>query len=88
MSRYTFMHPHLRHHEVAFGFDHALGYFYDVVETTEEGEENMVEEKSSLFNRLTGIQLNIRLKEIMQGNEMLLRRFEKCLDRMALDLDF
>ena len=41
--------------EVAYGFDHAIGYFFCkfAAEPDEEGEDVMLIEESSLFSKLT-----------------------------------
>jgi hypothetical protein len=49
MSRYCFTHPENPEHVVSFGFDHALGYFYDIADL----EDEVIEEKCTTFNKLT-----------------------------------
>lgn len=66
-----------------FGFDHTLGYFYDKFD---EVEEETLEEKSSMFNKLTGFELSQVLEATFPADK--LSRFTGCLSRMKLDLDF
>lgn len=66
-----------------FGFDHALGYFYDKFD---EVEEVTLEEKSSMFDKLTGFELSQVLENTFSREK--LARFAGCISRMKLDLDF
>jgi hypothetical protein len=84
MSRYCFTHPENTELVVSFGFDHALGYFYDIADR----EDEVVEEKCTTFNRLTGIDLHSRLLSIMGSNTSLKERYSRHLDAMALDRSF
>lgn len=83
MSRYTFPCASNPDHTFSFGFDHALGYFYDIYD---EQLDVMVEEKSSMFDRLTGIHLAIKIQENISEN--MKNRYSSCISRMQLDLDF
>jgi hypothetical protein len=51
MSRYTIKRDNK---ELAYGFDHALGYFYDITDLNEpeDSEAHLLESKSSLMNGL------------------------------------
>lgn len=84
MSRYSFSHPKNPSHTVTFGFDHALGFFYDIC----DAEDEVLEEKCSLFNKLSGIQLHTRLTNLLTGDVNNQTRFKSQLDAMALDLSF
>ena len=54
MSRYTHRISRVPNVTFNFGYDHALGYFYDKFD---EDDEESLEEKCSLFDNLTGPQL-------------------------------
>ena len=84
MSRYCFTHPENTELVVSFGFDHALGYFYDIADR----EDEVVEEKCTTFNRLTGIALYRRISSIIANNAILLNRFKSQLDAMTLYMEF
>jgi hypothetical protein len=40
--------------QLAYGFDHALGYFYDIIDLSEpeDSPKHLIEEKCSFLNRL------------------------------------
>lgn len=80
MSRYTFLSKHNRKHEVAFGHDHALGYFYDVFDNE---NEKVIEEKSDRFSGLTGLQLFEAISR--HASDMTLQRFDSQIAMMKLD---
>lgn len=84
MSRYCFTHPENPEHVVSFGFDHALGYFYDIADL----EDEVIEEKCTTFNKLTGIDLHSRLLSIIGANASLKQRYARHLDAMAMDRSF
>lgn len=48
---------------LAYGFDHALGYFVDKAKTGKFDIKDMIFEKSSMFDGLTGVELAQILKE-------------------------
>ncbi len=84
MSRYSFSHPKNPSHTVTFGFDHALGFFYDIC----NDEDEVIEEKCSRFNQLSGIQLHTILTNLLTGDVKNQTRFKPHLNAMALDLSF
>ncbi|MEI2607258.1 MAG: hypothetical protein V9G20_01375 [Candidatus Promineifilaceae bacterium] len=78
---------------IAYGFDHALGYFY---QEEHPGQKRLVVDVSSLWDGLTGVQLAQRL---VGGEENLIAIIEdqaepphglprERLNRMMLDLPF
>jgi hypothetical protein len=80
MSRYTKTKDNLR---LNYGFDHALGYWYDIIDTSikdDEGNHPMIDEKSSFINKMN------------RGNFIeVLENFNVSEDqkmRIALDLPF
>jgi hypothetical protein len=82
MSRFTSYIQGNRNLSLNFGFDHALGYFYDVFDEVEEYE---VVSKSSLFNHLTGLELAAVIEEKL-GEKA--NRFQVEISKMSLDLPF
>lgn len=58
MSRY---HTSREGQTIAYGFDHACGYFYQVF----DAEDELIREEDSFFNNLTGP----RLAETLCGGE-------------------
>jgi hypothetical protein len=52
MSRYTIQKENKK---LVYGFDHALGYFYDITNTDEpeDSSKHLVEEKSSFINKMS-----------------------------------
>jgi hypothetical protein len=52
MSRYTIQKDNKK---LVYGFDHALGYFYDITNTEEpeDSRNHLIEEKSSFINKMT-----------------------------------
>lgn len=84
MSRYSFPHPTLEKCTVSFGYDHVLGYFYDILNT----EDEVIEEQCSRFNNLTGIQLHSKLIDIIGNDTQLRDQFIHELNSMSLDWGF
>ena len=65
--------------EVAYGFDHAFGYFLDVFDgETEDGEDNIIVQESSFATRLT----NGRMVELMMEYDLP----EDHIHMVAMDL--
>lgn len=83
MSRYTFTSKHNRRHEVSFGHDHALGYFYDVYDNE---NEKMLEEKCDRFNGLTGLQLLDAVTH--HASEVTIMRYANQFSQMKMDCPF
>lgn len=57
MSRFRARKENLTLH---YGVDHAIGYWYDITDNNainEDGEPTVIEEKSTLFNKLTQSEL-------------------------------
>jgi len=80
MSRYVYnlsLNPRIN---LSFGSDHALGYFYDIFD---EDEEEMIEEKCTLFDKLTGAQLFDVLKAKIKNVEQ--SRFSHMLANLLID---
>jgi hypothetical protein len=52
MSRYTIR---KENRELTYGFDHALGYFYDITNPNEpdDSKDHLIEEKSAFLNRMS-----------------------------------
>lgn len=65
-----------------FGHDHALGYFYDMYN---EDEEEIIEEKCSMFNKLTSKQLLQVLADKIPTN--LLAFYREKMERLAGDME-
>lgn len=81
MSRYTYnlsLNPRIN---LSFGHDHALGYFYDIFD---EDEEEMIEEKCSLFDNLTGAALAELLKAKIKNVET--SRYGKMIPLLRMDM--
>ncbi len=66
--------------QFVYGFDHALGYFYELWDNNLEDEEGLLEDKCVLFNKLT----RNDLIEIMEKN----KANKAHIERVALDLPF
>ena len=62
MSRYTI---HKENKKLTYGFDHALGYFYDITDESkpDDSPEYLIEEKSSMLQRMNRGQFAEVLKE-------------------------
>ena len=54
MSRYTIKNEK-ENRSLTYGWDHALGYFYDITDLTKNEDDSgfIIEEKSSFINRLS-----------------------------------
>lgn len=74
MSRYTYRNE--QNNEVAYGFDHVFGYFYDEFE---HDNEYPIVELSSAFTGLTGVKLAELVKDFVPADRWQL---------MMLDLPF
>lgn len=84
MSRYQFPCEYNSKRTFSFGFDRmALGYFYDIYD---EELDVMIEEKSSMFDKLTGVQLAQVVEQ--HSSTRMISRYQTCLDKMKLDLEF
>lgn len=76
MSRYTKKQDSL---EIAYGFDHATGYFFQVFDgEDEEGEDNLIIDECSLFTKLS----NARMCELMEQYDI----DREHITSVALDL--
>lgn len=62
MSRYTIK---KENKNLTYGFDHALGYFYDITNSNEpeDSKDHLIEEKSSFLNRMSRNHFGEVLKE-------------------------
>jgi hypothetical protein len=79
MSRFIKQHP-TKPLEIYYGLDHATGWFYTVFDLEAEDEDNdVVEDKSSLFDGLGQVELAKKLQEF-DANEF-------HIQRILLDLD-
>ena len=67
------------HVDINWGFDHVLGYWYDIIET-KEGEQNIIEEYSSTVN---GGSRSTMLEFLIKYNLS-----EKHRSAVALDMEF
>tara|TARA_R110001599_G_scaffold327655_2_gene540719 strand:- start:1734 stop:1976 length:243 start_codon:yes stop_codon:yes gene_type:complete len=77
MSRYTKQLKNERY--IAYGFDHALGYFFDLFGTPgEEGESEHLIEESSLFTKMN----NGKMLELMDTFDLP----ESHIEMVAMDL--
>lgn len=65
-----------------FGHDHALGYFYDIYN---EDEEEIIEEKCTMFNKLTSKQLFEVLKSKFNASQY--ERFLQKMEMLAGDME-
>ena len=68
--------------EFVYGFDHALGYFYELWDYSlgKEDDECLLEDKSYLFNKLSKIE--------MAGVMTKYRVNEEHIEKVFLDLSF
>jgi hypothetical protein len=68
--------------EFIYGFDHALGYFYEVWDNSlgEEEEDCIVEDKNTLFNKMPKGEMVEAMKKY--GAK------EEHIEKVALDLPF
>lgn len=78
MSRYSCLLSSDPEITLNFGFDHALGYFYDIYN---EDDEETIEEKCSMFNKLTSKQLLEVLKSKFNASQY--ERFLQKMERLA-----
>ena len=83
MSRYTIFLDSEGTKTFNYGFDHALGYFYDIFD---EIEEKIIEEKCSKFDNLTGFELADKMENTIP-KDVLARLVDK-LTKMKLDFAF
>jgi len=77
MSRYTKKNENI---EFVYGYDHALGYFYEVWDTNLDPDDGPLEDKCVMFNRLTRNDL-IKKMEDHKANK-------SHIEMVALDLPF
>jgi hypothetical protein len=64
---------------VAYGYDHALGYFFDVFDVPDDdGVENLLIEESSLLTKMS----NGKMLELMNVYELP----ESHIEQVAMDL--
>jgi hypothetical protein len=84
MSRYCFSNPADLTQTVSFGWDHALGYFYDICDSDDE----VIEEKCSRFDHLSGVDLHNRLMQLLGENADNHERFTRQLKSMLMDVEF
>lgn len=82
MSRYSCVLSSDPEITLNFGFDHALGYFYDIYN---EDDEETIEEKCTLFNKLTSKQLLEVLAYKIPTN--LLALYRGKMEMLAGDLE-
>lgn len=80
MSRYTIKLEEQK--EFVYGFDHAIGYFYEVwdYKRGKEDHECIVEDKSYMFNKLSKSEM-IEMMKNYKANP-------KHIDLFAMDLPF
>lgn len=71
--------------QVAFGLDHALGWFFDEWQEDEEGEPEMEIEESSIFSGLSKERLLDLLNTRLPKEEK--QRLKNQIGAVALDLD-
>ena len=71
-----------RDREFVYGFDNALGYFYELLDNTlgEEDYERVVEDKSYLFSKLTKEEMLEKMQKYNVNKEHIFL--------MAMDLPF
>lgn len=82
MSRYSCIISTNPKISLNFGSDHALGYFYDIFN---EDEEEIIEEKCTMFNKLTSKQLLEVLAHKIPTN--LLALYASKMEKLAGDLE-
>lgn len=82
MSRYSCVLSSSPKITLNFGSDHALGYFYDIYN---EDDEETIEEKCTLFNKLTSKQLLEVLAYKIPTN--LLALYRGKMEMLAGDLE-
>ena len=72
---------------IDFGWDHALGYFLQRrTIDPETGEEKITLDRDSKFHKLSKSELVEYLHENLSEND--LKKFEKQITKIALDLTF
>ncbi len=81
MSRYVIKNQETNR-TLTYGCDHALGYFYDITDSSKNDDESgyLIEEKCYLLNRLSR---NDFAKVLLEWNAS-----EKHITSLALDLPF
>jgi hypothetical protein len=77
MSRYTKTNGNI---EFVYGYDHALGYFYEVWDNNLDPDDGPLEDKCVMFNRLTRNDI-IKKMEDHKANK-------SHIESVALDLPF
>ena len=72
-------------HEVVCGLDHAFGWFFQVFgPETEDGEENLIVDKDTMFDRNFGqTQMVELIREYAQNDA----KSEHCICQISLDID-
>lgn len=74
-----------KHPVVVCGLDHAMGWFFQVFgPEDEDGEEPLLVDEDSLFNKSFGQTELIRYIRLYAKDDALTRH---CIDQISLDLD-